>query len=77
MAADIVIPSDLWEDDSEAVITNWFAGDGARVEAGTLIAEIMVTKVQFEIEAPADGLLLISKRIDEIVRKGDVIGTVS
>jgi len=77
MATDITIPSDLWEDDSEAVLTNWFAGDGARVKAGALIAEIMVTKVQFEIEAPADGLLHISKRIDDIVRKGDVIGSVS
>jgi len=76
MAADIIIPSDLWEDDSEAVISNWFAGDGARIKAGTLIAEIMVAKVQYEIEAPTDGLLHISKRIDDVVRKGDVIRSV-
>jgi len=77
MAADIIIPSHLWEEDSEAVITNWFAGDGARVKAGALIAEIMVEKVQYEIEAPAAGRLVISKQVDDIVRKGDVIGSVS
>ena len=32
MATDIVIPSDLWEEDEETVITGWLADDGATVE---------------------------------------------
>jgi len=76
MATDVKIPEDLWEEDSEAVITNWLANDGATVSAGMLIAEIMTEKIQHEIEAPADGVLKISKEVDDIVKKGDVIGTV-
>ncbi|MEH6361288.1 MAG: biotin/lipoyl-containing protein [Amylibacter sp.] len=75
MATDIVIPSDLWDDDDETVITAWLASDGAQVNEGALIAEIMTAKVQHEIDAPASGKLTIVK--DEVVAKGDVIGTVS
>ena len=77
MATDIKIPEDLWEKDSEAVITTWLADDGATVSAGALIAEIMTEKVQHEIIAPADGVLKIVKEVDDIVKKGDVIGTIA
>lgn len=78
MATEVKVPQDLWRDDSmEAVITNWLAGDGASVRKGALIAEIMVEKSQFEITAPADGVLTIVKQVDDIVRKGDVIGKIT
>ena len=76
MATDIVIPTDLWEEDEEAVITSWLMDDGAAVEEGALIAEIMSSKVQFEITAPASGTLRIGQEADAVVNKGDVIGTV-
>ena len=76
MATDIVIPTDLWEEDEEAVITSWFIGDGATVEEGALIAEIMTAKVQYEIRAPASGTVRIVREADAVVSKGDVIGTV-
>ena len=76
MATDIVIPTDLWEEDEEAVITSWLMDDGAAVEAGALIAEIMAAKVQYEITAPAAGTLRIVQEADAVVNKGDVIGTV-
>lgn len=76
MAFDITIPLDLWEEDNEAVITNWLAADGAAVRKGALLAEVMVEKTQYEIEAPADGVLKIAMRVDDIVRKGDRIGTI-
>jgi len=77
MATDIAIAADLWDEDAEAVITNWLASDGAHVNEGDLIAEIMVEKVQHEIRATASGTLSIVKAADEIVAKGDVIGTIS
>lgn len=78
MATEVKVPQDLWRDDSmEAVITNWLASDGASVHKGALIAEIMVEKSQFEITAPADGVLTIVKQVDDIVRKGDVIGEIT
>ncbi|WP_282130131.1 lipoyl domain-containing protein [Roseobacter litoralis] len=78
MATEVKVPKDLWQDDGmEAVITNWLASDGANVRKGALIAEIMVEKSQFEITAPADGTLTITKQFDDIVRKGDVIGQIT
>lgn len=77
MKAEIAIPADLWEEDIEAVITNWLTVDGAVVKEGDLIAEIMVEKVQYEIRAPAGGTVTISRKADEIVSKGSVIGTIS
>lgn len=76
MATDIIIPSDLWESDDESVITAWLASDGAQVKEGALIAEIMTAKVQHEIAAPTTGVLSIEKDQDEVVAKGDVIGSV-
>lgn len=76
MATDIVIPSTLWDEDQEAVITSWLVSDGSDVEEGALIAEIMTAKVQHEIDAPASGTIRILKAQDEVVAKGDVIGRV-
>ncbi len=78
MATEVKIPQDLWEDDDmEAVITNWLASEGATVRKGALIAEIMVEKSQYEVTAPVDGVLKISRQADDIVRKGDVIGQIT
>lgn len=76
MATEIIIPSDLWDGDEESVITAWLADHGAQVKEGALIAEIMTAKVQHEINAPATGTLSIAKEQDEIVAKGDVIGSI-
>ncbi len=74
MTIEIVIPVDLWEEDTEAVVTSWLASDGSQVSQGALLAEIMTEKVQHEIEAPASGTLKIIKQVDDIAIKGDVIG---
>ncbi|WP_306117502.1 MULTISPECIES: biotin/lipoyl-containing protein [unclassified Roseitalea] len=76
MATDIVIPSDLWEEDDETVITAWLVNDGSTVEEGALIAEIMTAKVQYEIQAPASGTVHIKEDADAVVAKGTVIGVV-
>jgi len=36
----------------------------------------MTEKVQFEILAPADGILQITKAVDDVVTKGSVLGTI-
>lgn len=76
MATDIVIPEDLWEEDDEAVLTNWLVSDGATVESETLVAEIMTAKVQYEIYAPSSGTVRITEDVDAIVARGAVIGTI-
>jgi pyruvate/2-oxoglutarate dehydrogenase complex dihydrolipoamide acyltransferase (E2) component len=76
MATEIRIPADLWDGESEAVITVWLVSDGAAVKEGQLLAEIMVEKVQYEIRSPGDGVVAIAKEADDIVRKGTILGTV-
>lgn len=77
MTTNITIPTDLWDEDEETVITTWLVSDGATVEEGKLIAEIMTAKVQYEINAPASGTVTITEEADAIVPKGAVIGTIA
>lgn len=77
MATDVTIPTDLWEEDQDAVITTWLVNDGTTVEEGALIAEIMTAKVQYGITAPASGVVNIQEEADAVVPKGGVIGTIS
>lgn len=73
---DIVIPRDLWDTDDEGVILTWVYADGATVEKGKLITEMMVEKVQLELTAPATGRLRILAPPDTVVKKGQVIGRI-
>ncbi len=73
---DVTIPTDLWDEDSEAVITSWLVSEGAVVNEGDLIAEIMVEKVQHEVKAPASGTIKISQPVEAVVAKGSVIGSI-
>lgn len=75
MTNEIRVPDDLWEGDTEGVITSWLVSDGAEVAQGDLVAEVMVEKAQYEIEAPLSGKLTIAKEEDEVVEKGSVIAT--
>lgn len=74
----VVIPENLWEPHGgeEAVLIAWLAQDGASVEAGEVIAEIMVEKVTIDIEAPASGRLAIVTPVDTPVHLGDVLATI-
>jgi pyruvate/2-oxoglutarate dehydrogenase complex dihydrolipoamide acyltransferase (E2) component len=77
MSTEVLIPEDLWEEDEEAVITSWLVSDGNVVEQGDVIAEIMVQKIQYELEAPVSGTLQIIKEMEEIVAKGDKVATIA
>ena len=70
------VKSVVWEEEDEAAISQWFVDDAAQVSEGDLIAEMMVEKVQYEIEAPATGKLRILKQQEEVVASGDVIATI-
>lgn len=76
MATDVTIPSNLWEEDSEAAITAWLVSDGAQIQCGQLIAEIMVEKVQHEVIAPAAGTIAIVRQVDEVAAKGETIARI-
>jgi pyruvate/2-oxoglutarate dehydrogenase complex dihydrolipoamide acyltransferase (E2) component len=68
----------MWdEDDKSGSIVHWLYGQGARVVQGEVIAEILVDKVTFELEAPASGILHISTPVEVALVMGDVIGTIT
>lgn len=73
---DIRISDDVLDDDAEAVITVWFVNSGEQIVKGTLMVEIMAAKVQYEMVAPASGVLNIVAGVDAVVRKGDIIGSI-
>ncbi|MGH1432606.1 MAG: biotin attachment protein [Neptuniibacter sp.] len=73
---DVIVPVDLWEEDSEAVITSWLASDGGDVTEGDVIAELMVEKIQYELVSPATGALKIIKDVDDVVEKEQLIATI-
>ena len=74
---DIRISDDILDDDAEAVITVWFVNSGEHIIKNGLMVEIMAAKVQYEMVAPASGVLSIFSGVDAVVRKGDVIGSIS
>ncbi|MAY42791.1 MULTISPECIES: lipoyl domain-containing protein [unclassified Neptuniibacter] len=76
MTTDVIVPADLWEEDSEAVITSWLSSEGADVAEGDVIAELMVEKIQYELLAPAAGTLNIISDADEVVEKGHKVATI-
>lgn len=77
MAVAVTVPTDLWEEDSEAVITSWLVSNGGTVTEGQLIAEIMVEKVQHEIRSPAAGTITLGKEAEAVISKGDEIATIA
>ncbi len=75
---DITVPLDLWEeDDKSGSIVLWLYADGAHVNKGDVIAEILVEKVTLELEAPASGTLHIKTQPEISLDKGDVVGTIT
>lgn len=77
MATDVIIPSDLWdEDDPSGSTVLWLCADGAEVRQGEVIAEILVEKVTLELESPASGRLRILVEAESVVNKGDLIARI-
>ena len=74
----VVIPEKLWEPhgDEEAILIEWVAHDGALVDEGTVVAEIMVDKVTMDIAAPASGRLAVITPTEAPVHLGDVIAKI-
>ncbi len=57
MAYPVIVPRESTEMES-CRITRWYVKEGNRVKAGQLLCEVDTGKASFDIEAPADGLVL-------------------
>jgi pyruvate/2-oxoglutarate dehydrogenase complex dihydrolipoamide acyltransferase (E2) component len=73
----LTIPEGLWpEEDKSGSIVVWLYPDGAQVNEGDVVAELMVEKVTFEIEAPASGILKIAVEPEVPVEMGALLATI-
>ena len=73
---DVIVPSDMWDDDREGVIVSWLYLSGATVTEGEVLCEVMVEKAQSDLLSPASGVLTIVEEADAIVSRGQVIGRI-
>lgn len=73
---DVSISADLLEERIEGSITSWYFDNGDTVAKGDLLTEIMVEKVQYEVEAPAAGTITLLAAEEDVVKAGDIIATI-
>jgi pyruvate/2-oxoglutarate dehydrogenase complex dihydrolipoamide acyltransferase (E2) component len=68
----IYAPEAVWEDtddDVEGLLDEWLVVVGDAVEAGQVIASLMIVKTSFGLEAPAAGTVA-----EILVAKGETFG---
>ncbi|WP_246999689.1 lipoyl domain-containing protein [Halosolutus gelatinilyticus] len=72
--------ADVWPEDveeTEAVVVNWFAREGRRVEAGEPVCEIQIEKVSVDVPAPVAGeLVAIECDEEEAFTRDDALGRI-
>jgi len=57
---DITLPEAAWQDvepDTEALVDQWLVREGDRVQAGQVLAKVVLVKTTLEITAPVDGIV--------------------
>jgi pyruvate/2-oxoglutarate dehydrogenase complex dihydrolipoamide acyltransferase (E2) component len=74
---EVRVPDHSWEEDVEGILSTWLYETGDRVQTGAVIAQIMVEKVQFDLAAPASGVLHIDVAQEQPIRKGDLVARIS
>jgi predicted deacylase len=57
----------------EAVLLTWAAADGAWIERGERLAEVLVEDMRHEITAPISGRLLDPAPLSAVLEPGDAI----
>ena len=74
---EVRIPEGLWDEgEKTGSIVVWLYSDGATVSEGDVLAELMVEKVTFEIDAPSGGTLRIHVEPEVPLEKGTLIATI-
>lgn len=76
MAVEICVPR-LGTVKSDAKLSVWIAGEGARVEAGDLLLTIETQKINFEVTAEQSGFLHIVVPVGETCAVGTVVGMIA
>lgn len=64
---DISVTKELLGSEDEADVSEWLVEDGSQVTKGQAVVELETSKVQIQLEAPADGTITL------LVAEGDVV----
>lgn len=74
---EVRVPLDMWaEDDKTGSVVVWLVPEGATVNEGDLIAEILVEKTTLELHAPATGILLINVEPETAIDRGQLVANI-
>ena len=76
MAVDLPLPQ-LGVEMESALLIEWSVEEGDMVTAGQIIATVETDKVQFELEAPADGVIGHRAEVDVEYRVGDRLAVIA
>ena len=73
---EVRVPMDLWAQDDKAESIVWLFPNGAAVNKGDLIAEILVEKTTLELYAPASGTLHIGVEQETEIDMGQLVASI-
>jgi len=73
---DVIIPDDIWEADTEGVISSWFFENGESVRQGDILGEVMIEKTSFDLIAPGSGALTIVTPAESTVTKNQCVARI-
>ena len=76
-STEIRVPEGMADEDAEIVLANWLVDEGEQVDEGDVVCELMVTKVTFDVEAPAAGRLEQRATVEDVVAVGALLGVIS
>jgi pyruvate/2-oxoglutarate dehydrogenase complex dihydrolipoamide acyltransferase (E2) component len=68
----VTVPRENVNDDTAKLVA-WFVEDGARVEAGRLLAQVETSKAVLDIEAPANGVVRFNAKAGDEVAIGGLL----
>lgn len=70
---ELLVPDELGED---VVVLGWLRNDGDAVEQGEPLVELTVEKAQYELEAPASGILRHRAQEEQVLRAGALLAVI-
>ncbi len=76
MISPILVPK-LGMTQQDITVVKWLKGDGENVDKGQGVVAIETAKVNYEIEAPAAGMVFSLKKVKAKVKIGEALGVVA
>jgi 2-oxoglutarate dehydrogenase E2 component (dihydrolipoamide succinyltransferase) len=73
---DVIVPTDLWDEDIEGALSVWLVETGDVVSKGDALCEVMLEKASMEVVSPAAGRITLLVKPETPVKRGEVIARI-